>query len=78
VRASRQCDVFAGSLLTLCLGMALYLGTGVGSASTVVPAAMIALISFTIGPRVGLWWTRVAIAGVLLQLYLQLAGFIPG
>lgn len=69
---------FAGSLLTLCLGMALYLGTGVGSASTVVPAAMIALISFTIGPRVGLWWTRVAIAGVLLQLYLQLAGFIPG
>jgi PAS domain S-box-containing protein len=69
---------FAVGLYALAFGIALYLGTGVGSAGTVIPAAMIAVISFTLGPRIGLWWTRMAIAGVVALLYLELAGHIPG
>lgn len=69
---------FSGSLLLMCFAIAIYLGTGVGSAGTIVPAAMIAVISYTVGPRAGLWWTRMAILSVLALLYLELAGHIPG
>jgi PAS domain S-box-containing protein len=57
---------------------AVQLGTGVGSSSAAVPAVIIVILGFVMGPRASQWATRVAVMGMLCMLALQGWGVIPG
>jgi len=69
---------FSGLVMAVVWITALTLGTGVASSSAVVPAALIAILGFVVGPRVSAWATVSAIVGVGALAALQAAGLIPG
>ncbi|MBI5927031.1 MAG: PAS domain S-box protein [Aquabacterium sp.] len=59
-------------------GLALALGTGISSSAGAVPAALIVVMGYVHGPKVGVLVTRLSVGCVLALLAAQWYGFIPG
>ncbi|MBI2733572.1 MAG: PAS domain S-box protein, partial [Aquabacterium sp.] len=69
---------FAVFTLAVNYGLAVALGTGISSSSGVVAAAVIVVMGYVHGPRVGVIMTRLSVACALALLALEWYGFIPG
>jgi PAS domain S-box-containing protein len=69
---------FAAFTFLVSYGIALKIGTGIATSGGAIPAAMIVIMGFVIGPRAGVIATRFSIAGVFLLLGAEWYGLIPG
>ncbi len=69
---------FAAFTLIVNYGLALALGTGISSSSGAVPAALIVVMGYVHGPRMGVIMTRLSVACVLTLLALEWHGWLPG
>ncbi|MGQ0598746.1 ATP-binding protein [Aquabacterium sp.] len=69
---------FAAFTLIVNYGLAMALGTGISSSSGAVPAALIVVMGYVHGPRMGVLMTRLSVACVLTLLALEWQGWLPG
>jgi PAS domain S-box-containing protein len=69
---------FASCALIAGYGLSIALGTGVASSAGALPAAIIVVMGFVLGPRAGVVATRLAVALVIVLLAAEWYGLIPG
>ncbi|WP_290643341.1 PAS domain S-box protein [Aquabacterium sp.] len=76
--ARAAASVFAITAMLVCYGLAWALGTGIASSSGAIPAALIVVMGFVHGPRVGVLMTRLSVAYAITLLAAQWYGLLPG